>query len=147
MVDDYMTDAVVASADLVRRAGGVEFEISWDCPHLPTDEINDDHSCPHVVWTCSAQWKGHRLWSVPHPLPDEAATDLARKVLRGATCKCLKTVVLSESEKGCQWKLRRNRWEPGCHADPLSMPGLIHGDLVGMNRAARRAKRRRRNQQ
>lgn len=133
----HMDTPVVAAADLVDRAGATEFQIAWDCPHTP-DETGD-HTCPDVRWTCSAKYKGHRIFTEPRQHPAQAANALAVKILTGATCRCGELVGLFGAP-GCQWTLKGNRWEPSCDARPINMTGLgvERGDLVGMNRAARR---------
>ena len=134
---------VVAAADLVGRAGAKGFEIAWDCPHA-TDS-DSGHSCPEVTWTCSASYKGHRIFTEARSHPAQAANELAVKILTGGSCRCGETVGLFGAP-GCQWQLVDDRWEPGCDAPPIDMSGVgvERGDLVGMNRAARRRAKRKR---
>lgn len=142
-MDSGLTNAVVAAADLVGRAGATKFEIAWDCPHVPDE--GDDHQCDAVTWTCSAQYKGHRIFTDGRQSPAQAANELALKILDGGRCRCGKTVSLFGGT-GCQWTLQGNKWEPGCDATPINMTGVQRGDLVGMNRAARRRLSRKKKQ-
>jgi hypothetical protein len=141
-MDNATGQTVVAAAHLVGRAGATEFEIAWDCPHVPDE--GDDHNCPDVTWTCSAKYRGHRIFTDPHPYPGQAANALAVKILEGAMCRCGERVVLFDGE-GCRWTQQGDRWVPGCDAPPIPMVGVDRGDLVGMNRAARRRMKRRKN--
>lgn len=135
-------DAVVAAADLIGRAGANGFEIAWTCPHAP--DIDDGHSCPDVTWTCSASFRGRRLFTNPYGHPAQAANALALKILDGAVCRCGQPVVLFTGA-GCLWKRTGERWEPSCDAEPLDLGamGVERGDLVGMNRATRRLLKKR----
>lgn len=140
-MDSPDMDEVVAAAGLVGRAGAIEFEIAWDCPHTPGEP--DGHNCPSITWTCSAKYQGHRIFTEPRTHPAQAANALAVKILEGAMCRCGQPVGLFGGG-GCQWKRIDKRWEPGCDSPPINMAGLgiERGDLVGMNRAARRRQNR-----
>lgn len=133
--------AVVAAADLIGRAGATEF--AWDCPHTPDE--GPDHNCPHVTWTCSAKYRGHRIFTDPQPYPGQAANALAVKILEGGLCRCGWPASITKQPDACHWKLVGQRWEPGCDAPPIDgrAEGLERGDLVGLNRAARRRMKRR----
>lgn len=143
-------DAVIACADLVGRAGAREFEIGWDCPHLP--EAPDDHGCDETVWHATAKYQGARITVDRHRSPSAAGLALAERLLSGAMCRCRRPVALSDHADGCRWQLVGPRWQPGCDAEPIRMGEGTRGDLAAMqaalnrpaNRAQRRAERRRR---
>lgn len=88
-----------------------------------------------------------------HRSPSGAALALAERLLRGATCRCKRRVLLSDDGDGCRWRLIGNRWEPGCDVPPITVQGQ-RGDHAAMaralaqapeptNRRQRRANRRR----
>lgn len=133
-------DAVMACAHLVDRAGASGFEIGYLHDDVPVDEAG---------WYAIAFYQGARLTADDHKSPSLAATALAERILRGATCRCGETVALSGGE-GCRWRLVGARWEPGCDAPPVSVDG-DRGDHAAMvaamrgrvqNRAQRRAAQR-----
>lgn len=140
-------DAVIACADLVGRAGAIEFQLGWDCPHTPDE--SDDHNCPDVVWYAHATYKGARIMVDRHRTPTAAAMALAERMLSGAACRCRRPVTLSDEAAGCRWQLMGKRWEPGCDVEPVRITG-DRGDHAAMqralaesgNRAQRRATRR-----
>ena len=86
-----------------------------------------------------------RIFTEARSHPAQAANELAVKILTGGSCRCGETVGLFGAP-GCQWQLVDDRWEPGCDAPPIDMSGVgvERGDLVGMNRAARRRAKRKR---
>lgn len=133
-------DAVVAAVDLIGRAGGTSFEIGWTCPHTPDEPPN--HNCSDVTWWASAKWRGTRSMTQGRQTPPAAATELARKVLRGAACRCGQTVSL-DGGSGCPWRLVGDQWVPGCDEPPIKVAGP-RGDLAAMRTAYNRAGRRRR---
>ena len=135
------TAAVVASADLVNRAGGRGVQIGWTCPHVPDEE--DGHNCPDVTWYAHAQWKGSRLTVEGHPEPGAAATALAVRVLEGGRCRCGERVSLAPGTPGCLWRSTGDRWEPGCDVPGIEIDGGDRGDLPAMGRALNREQRRR----
>lgn len=143
-------DAVLACVGLVGRAGANGFELGWTCPHVPGEP--DDHSCPDVTWHASASYKGARIITDEHRSPSTAALALAERLLRGATCRCRRAVVLVDQADGCRWRLMGQTWEPGCDAPPIRMPDGTRGDYAAIqralaqapvNRAERRAARKR----
>lgn len=81
-------DAVVATADLVGRTGGTEFEIGYLHDDVPTEEAG---------WYATAVFRGAKIIEDDHPGPTEAAEALARRLLSGARCKCGALVALSDS--------------------------------------------------
>lgn len=139
-------DAVVATADLVGRAGATNFEIGY--LNEPGEPSYADRG---AEWWCKAQYEGRRLTVEGFARPDDAATALAVKLLRGAKCRCGRLVRLAgmdgayaysdvEMADGtrwtaeeaaaagqCEWSRYGQRWEPSCDAPP-----------VRMNRAQRR---------
>ena len=138
-----MTDtaAVVASVDLINRAGGKEFQIGWTCPHVPDEE--DGHNCPDVTWWAHAKWKGSQLTAEGHPEPGSAARALAVLVLDGGQCKCGKRATLIADAPGCLWRLVGDRWVPGCDVPGIEIDGADWGDVPAMGRALNREQRRR----
>lgn len=135
---EYMNDDVVmACAELVGRSGASGFEIGY---------LHDDVPIEEAGWYAHAQFKGARITVQDHRSPSSAALALGERLLRGATCRCLNTVSLSDARPGCRWRLVGKRWEPGCNAKPVKVPGA-RGDLAAMqqalgNRAQRRASER-----
>ena len=136
--------AMVATADLAGRAGAHSFELSWSCPH-DVEGSDGDHYCASLVWTASCRYRGARVIGASASSPFVAVVSIAEKLLKGAGCKCGRLVSLSALDPGCRWRLDllSERWESSCDAPPIFVPGG-RGDLAGMNRAARRAARRRR---
>lgn len=129
------SDVIVACADLVGRAGARDFEIGY---------LHDDVPLEEAGWYATAGYKGARIMTDEHRSPDAAALALATRLLSGATCRCLKTVTLSDGVDGCRWQLSGQRWEPGCDAAPITITERERGDHAAMqahlgNRAARRA--------
>lgn len=123
------TDEVMACADLVNRAGGVEFELGY---------LHDDVPMSEAGWYAHAKFRGTRITAEDHPSPSSAALVLAERVLSGAQCKCGRTVALRPgSKRGCQWQLVGPRWEPGCNAESIHMPAGTRGDLAKLQQAMR----------
>jgi hypothetical protein len=140
-------DIVTACADLVGRAGAAGFEIGY--------AGDDDAAIEDARWYAVATYQGARVIADEHRSPTAAALALAEQLLTGATCRCTRPVSLSDERPGCRWRLVGARWEPGCDAAPVSVPGGRPGDMAaikeamaqvppGGNRAARRAAKRRR---
>lgn len=135
-------DAVVACADLVGRAGASDFEIGY---------IRDDVPAEEAGWYAVATYKGARIIADEHRSPVTAAVALSERLLRDAMCRCRRPVALSDDGQGCRWQLLGKRWEPGCDAPPVRVPGE-RGDHAAMvramaeppNRAERRAAKKRR---
>lgn len=139
-------DLVIACADLAGRAGASGFEIGYaGDEHGPVEEAR---------WYAVATYQGARLIADEHQSPSAAALALAERLLSGARCRCTQTVTLSDEGPGCRWRLVGRRWEPGCDAAPVTVPGGRRGDTAaieramsqvppGGNRAARRAAKRR----
>jgi hypothetical protein len=133
---DYLNgDAVMACADLVGRAGANGFEMGYLHDDAPTVE--------EAGWYATAFYRGARVSADDHKSPTLAATALAERLLRGASCRCGRTVVLRDGADGCRWRLVGKRWEPGCDAEPVKIEGR-RGDHAAMERAmnARRGGRR-----
>ena len=133
------TDVIVATADLVVRTGGTEFEMRWDCPHIPFDEgeKEDDHACEEIVWLAQITFRGARLYRSAET-PDAAALALAIAILDHGTCRCGQEVTLDDDRPGCRWRLMGKRWEPSCDAPSISVPGK-RGDLAAMRTAVDQA--------
>lgn len=120
------TDAIVACADLVGRAGAREFEIGY---------IRDDVPTGDAGWYASAIYQGARITVDEHRSPTTAAMALSERLLSGATCRCRRPVTLSDTADGCRWQLVGQRWEPGCDAPSIRVSGQ-RGDHAAMRRAA-----------
>lgn len=121
---DLNADAIVACADLARRAGASGFE------------IRHDGNTKHPRWHATATYRGARIMVDNRHSPTEAAIGLAERLLRGASCKCgRKTVLSGEPGPGqCRWRLMGPRWEPGCNTPPITVNGE-RGDLAAMRAA------------
>jgi hypothetical protein len=132
-------DMVVACADLAGRAGASEFQIGF---------VHDDVPSEDAGWYAHAQYRGARLTAKDHRSPTGAALALSERILSGATCRCGQRVTLSDGAAGCRWQLLGRRWEPGCDAPTITVPGGVPGDYTAMqaafssNRAERRAARK-----
>ena len=86
-----VTDAVAAAAGAVRRAGATEFEVGY---------LDDDVLVEEARWWASTRVRGRRFMVDDQPGPAEAAEALARKVLRGAKCRCGRLVALDGDPGG-----------------------------------------------
>lgn len=149
---DLNEDTVLACADLVGRAGAVEFEMGWDCPHAP--DVADDHNCGRETWHAVAKYRGARITAEGHRSPSGAALALAERLLTGATCRCQQPVSLSDAKPGCRWRLVGRTWEPGCDEPSIHIGAGNRGNWSAMqraladapptNRAERRAAKRKR---
>lgn len=131
-------DVVVACVGLVGRAGASGFELGY---------VHDDVPIEDAGWHASAQYQGVRIVVQDHRSPSGAALALAERLLRGATCRCLKLVTLSDGHEGCRWRLVGQSWEPSCDDKPITIPGGKRGDYAAIqqavgNRAQRRAAQR-----
>lgn len=93
-------------------------------------------------WYAHVKYRGARITVDDRRSPTEAAMALAERLLRGAACRCGKTVTLNDRGGGCRWRLLGKKWEPGCDAPPVTIDGP-RGDMAAMNRAMRRAAQRR----
>lgn len=123
---DYGDDAtVLACVDLVDRAGAKSLEIGFVRDNVPV----------HLAgWYAQAVYRGLRVMVQEQPSPQAAARAMARRMLRGATCRCGRKVTLHPRAGACLWRLEDARWEPGCDAPPLKLPPSAHGDLSAMAR-------------
>lgn len=139
---DYMnTDMVIACVDLVERSGAMQVEIGYLHEGVPSEQAG---------WYAHCSFQGARITSADHASPSAAALGLSERLLRGATCRCGRRVILADGRPGCRWTLAGKRWEPGCDAPPIRVEGK-RGDHAAMeralaervgNRAERRGKRR-----
>jgi hypothetical protein len=127
-------DIILACADLAARSGARDFEVGY---------LHEDAATPEEAgWFAQATWQGARIATkTEHPSPQGAALELAHRLLNGATCRCGQPVTLTDDTPGCRWQLTGKRWESGCDAPPIKVEGQ-RGDVAAMNRAARRAHRR-----
>lgn len=125
-------DAVIATADLIGRAGATSFQIGY---------LHDDVPVAEAGWYAHAQYRGARLIVEDQPGPTEAAEALARRILTGAKCRCGRLVALSDdgalafdgvlltdgsrwtvddAKKAgmCRWTRIGRRWVMGCQVSP-----------------------------
>lgn len=123
--------AVVAAADLGKRAGAKTFEIMWECPHTPDEEYG--HNCEDITWHATAMYNGTRL-AAEGPTAEAAALAFAARILEGGRCRCgRKAAVLAPFDSdSCLWRLEGDRWEPECDAPPIAMAAGQRGDLASM---------------
>jgi hypothetical protein len=140
-------DLVVAASDLVSRAGGSSFEVSWDCPHVGMGEpVHEDHACADVVFTAKAMWNGYVIARSSARM-GQACQMLAEVLIEGGRCRCglLCTTDVSSPDRRT-WVLSGQKWAPGCDVAPVKMPPDARGSLprltVAMNRHPRRAAER-----
>lgn len=132
---DVNEDVIVACADLAGRAGARGFEIGYLRDDVPTEDAG---------WYAVATYRGARLMTDEHRSPSAAALALAERILAGATCRCGEPVTLSDGGAGCRWRLTGRRWEPGCDAAPIPVPGDDRGDIAAITAAAAAAREERR---
>jgi hypothetical protein len=103
---NFDQDALTASLDLVRRTGARSIEIGY---------LRDDVPVEQAGWYAQCMYSGARLIADEHRGPVEAVEALARRVLDGALCRrCGEKIRLSNDGKGCRWRRRADKWEPGC---------------------------------
>jgi hypothetical protein len=119
-----MNDMVLACADLSGRVGARDFEIGY---------VHDDVPIEEAGWYVQVSYQGARIIVQDHRSPETAALAMAVRLLDGATCRCRKSVSLSDGS-GCRWRLVGQRWEPGCDAPSVKVKGKA-GDLAAMRRA------------
>lgn len=146
-----MMDMILATARLADRSGASGFNVGY---------LNDDPDADNVEWYAECTFQGAKIVMGGRHLPEEACLALSVRLLRGATCKCLRPISIDE-QPGCRWRLIGDQWTPGCTADPLHVGGnrgdtrAIDGALSAAlenallsgaeptNRAERRAAKRR----
>lgn len=134
------TDVLLACVDLIGRAGAKNFEIGY------LNDADDPAYATHgAQWWAKAQYQGHRISVDGFALPDTAAEALARKVLKGAKCRCGRLVRLAgahaafahldaemadgtrwtadEAKRAgqCEWRRIGPKWEPSCDAPPIRL--------------------------
>ena len=133
-------DALVAAVDLVGRSGSENFEIGY-----LNDEGEPAYESHGAQWWAKAQYRGKRLFVEGFALPDTATEALARKLLKGAKCRCGRLVRMAgahgafaysdvemadgtrwtageAAEAGqCEWRRIGRRWESSCDAPPIRM--------------------------
>lgn len=106
----YDEDALVAGVDLVGRTGATDFEVGY---------LHDDVPVAEAGWYAKAQYRGARLTAEDHPGPVEAVEALARRLLKGALCKCRRRVTLAGSQgdgSKCRWTRVGRRWTSECES-------------------------------
>lgn len=124
MTDPMHLDMVIACADLVGRAGAIEFQIGYAGTEA------------RPRWWAHAQYRGGRLMAQDHETPEAAAYALSRRVLRGATCRCGKPVAMRQGHPNtCLWRLVGQAWVPGCDAPSVEIREGQRGDIVALTQA------------
>lgn len=111
MTYDFDEDALMASADLIRRAAASEFQIgSMDDDDVPIEEAR---------WFCKARWGGEMLVEEDHVGPVEAADALAARVIAGGMCvHCMRPMALGGDDPAtCSWERQGRQWVRGCLAE------------------------------
>lgn len=127
---DYMnTDAVNACVDLVDRSGAASFELGFVRDGVPVEDAG---------WYATVTFRGARIITDERRSPSEAATAMAERLLRGATCRCQRPITITGAPgadpDSCRWQLLGQRWEPGCDVDPVTVDGH-RGDLDAIRQA------------
>src|SRR5262249_5673931 len=90
-------------------------------------------------WWAYVVFRGARVQVDGHADPHGAALALSIRILRGAVCKCGRSIAIADGLAGsCRWRLVGNRWEPGCEAPPIKVQAP-RGDHAAMREAFRRA--------
>jgi len=92
--------AANATGDLVRRAGGVQFQI-----------IQDADS-----WLAEARFPGDGVISERAATPWDACLALCLEMLDGTLCRsCALPVTIFPSDGNfCVWQIKEGRWQSGC---------------------------------
>lgn len=111
-------DAIVASAELVGRAGGKDFEVGF---------LDEDAPIEQARWWASATFNGAKVIVDEQPSGALACELLARKLLDGGMCTHCKRVVrirpqgyvdpawnLGKGTKACSWERVGPTWKRGC---------------------------------
>lgn len=135
-LDSDMIDAALHLAD---RSGCSDVTIGYD------EDVDG--------WFMSTTFSLGDVEVTGYASPDEAAYGFARRLLRGAACRCGKRVTVGalispeerreESETPlyfCRWQLVGPRWVPGCDVPPVPVSAK-RGDYAAIH-AALEARRR-----
>lgn len=141
---------LTAGVTLIGHTGAKTLEIGY---------LHDDVPADQAGWWASAQYQGAKLTVEDHRSPADAVEALAEKILTGGRCQWCQglvalgtagavaypgspmvdgTVMPSDPEQiralgQCLWRLRGDRWEPGC----------VHGESTAPAAPRDRAARRR----
>jgi hypothetical protein len=122
-------EIVLATADLVDRAGARGFEIGY-----LNDEDDPQFAKHGAQWWAHARYRGTRIIVEGFDRPDQAADALSRRLLTGAKCRCGKLVTLGRdgaiafdgvrmAAGQCLWTRVGARWNPSCDVPPVRVPG------------------------
>lgn len=133
---DVNEDIVIATVNLVDRCGASGFDLGY---------LHEDVPVAEAGWWAVAHYQGTRIMVDDHRSPSGAALALAERLLTGAACRCGEYVSLSDTQRGCRWRLIGQTWTPGCDAPPVQVDAT-RGDYAAiqeamhstMNRAERR---------
>lgn len=116
-------DVVAACSDLADRSGATEFEVGY----VPATTYTGRDR-----WYAHVRFNGVRIIAQDHDDPETAAYALARRLLRGAMCKCTKPVALRVARPNvCLWTLVGQKWTPGCDVPAIQVDGE-RGDTAAM---------------
>lgn len=97
-------EVVRVTGQLVKRAGGVQFEIR----HNPIPTVNN--------WFAVATFPGDSVKDAGGADPYQACMRLAVKLLDGTVCgRCNHVIALTGNDDTfCQWRIRKGVWAPSC---------------------------------
>lgn len=108
-------DAILASAELVGRAGGSDFAVGYERDDVPLEEAG---------WWASATFKGKEVKVVEQRSGALACEILARNLLDGGLCTHCRRVVrirpqgyvedVYKGPKPCAWHRVGPTWKRGC---------------------------------
>lgn len=121
------TDEVLAAADLADRAGAKQFKLGYLHDHVPIEEAQ---------WYAYAEYTGHSIGVENRRSPQDAATELAERILQDGLCRCGRPVTLYEQVEGkCRWQRVGKRWESSCDAASVRVRDGLRGNLAAMHEA------------
>jgi hypothetical protein len=133
-------DAVIvqACADLADRTGSISWHMGY------TDPPEETPDAP-AKWYCHVTFQGARIGVSDMDGPVAAAMALAVRLLRGASCRCGKTVTLlgRNDQQRCLWRILNGRWESSCNEEPIHLPVSARGDMRRMAEEIDKRKRQR----
>lgn len=122
-----MQDIILATAVLVERCGASGFDIGFTGDGTGASE--------DANWYAQCYFQGARLMVGDRHSPEEACLALSIRLLDQATCRCLRPVSISDDRPGCRWRLIGAKWEPGCTAPSIPVPGAVRGDYAAIQQA------------
>lgn len=123
-------DAIRACAGLVERAGAKSFEVGY---------LRDDVPMNQAGWYAKALYHGAEIAVEECASPTDAAMKLSQRLLKDATCRCRRRVVLEgqSTVATCRWYLYTDTWSPSCDAPSITVTGNKRGDVDALRAAIR----------